>query len=167
MSGNQEDYKEWQDRHDSLNGEYDEEWDDETKRDHYENMRIANEMCVLTIMIPAIRFKRVDQVVFRELEGRLEARDEWGDDGNDGHDHRIDSLRDQDQVLAHGIAYHEGTYEYQTEGMQDMDPELRRELEEANNAKWAPNENEGEEQEQEQEEEEEDSDMDLCGSDSD
>lgn len=117
--------------------------------------------------IQPVQFRHVDQPVFRELEGRLEARDEWGDEGNDGHDQRIRNVQDQDLLLNNAIAYHEGTYEYQTEGMQDMDEELRRELEEENDRRWAPKEDEGEEQEQEQEEEEEDSDMDLCGSDSD
>ena len=65
--------------------------------------------------------------------GREEAREEWGDDGNDGHDERIEKLRGQKQLLNNDIAHAEGSYEYQTEGMQDMDPDLKRELEEENN----------------------------------
>ena len=34
----------------------------------------------------------------------------------------------QDQMLNHAIAHAEGKYEYQSESMQDMDPELNREL---------------------------------------
>lgn len=72
----------------------------------------------------------------RELQEREEAREEWGDDGNEGHDDRIEILRGQSQLLGHAIAHAEGTYEYQTEGMQDMDADLRRELEQENNERW-------------------------------
>ena len=133
-------------------------------------MQIANEQCVIdNHESQPVQFRHVDQLAFRELEGRLEARDEWGDEGNNGHDQRIRDVQDQDLLLKNAIAHHEGRYEYPTGGMQDMDEELRRELEEENDRRWAPKEDEGEEQEQEQEqeEEEEDSDMDLCGSDSD
>ena len=94
---------------------------------------------------------------------REEAREEWSDDGNDGHDERIEKLRDQKQLLNNGIAHAEGSYEYQTEGMQDMDPDLKRELEEENNEKWGYNEQvEGDHyQEDENEQEEETSDMDI------
>lgn len=59
------------------------------------------------------------------------------------------------------MAYHEGTYEHQTERMQEIDEGLRRELEEENERRWGKDENEGEEQE------EEDGDMDVRDSHSD
>lgn len=79
----------------------------------------------------------------RELQEREEAREEWGDDGNEGHDQRIEKLRDQSQLLGHAIAHAEGTYEYQTERMQDMDEDLRRELERENNERWGHHEYQG------------------------
>lgn len=74
--------------------------------------------------------------LYRELWGREEAREEWGDDGDEGHDERIEKLRDQGLLLSNAIAHADGDYEYQTERMQDMDPDLRRELEEENNERW-------------------------------
>ena len=98
------------------------------------------------------------------MQEREEARDEWGDDGNDGHDERIEKLRDRDQLLRHGIAHAEGNYEYQTEGMQDMDEDLRRELEAENDERWGKNNEHTEEvdgDQNEREPEETSSDMDI------
>lgn len=96
----------------------------------------------------------------RELMGREEAREEWGDDADDGHDERIEKLRDQDQLLKHGIAHAEGEYEYQTERMQDMDEDLRHELERENDERWPANEHEeGSGVDQRENEEEEDMDI--------
>jgi len=99
------------------------------------------------------------------LWGREEAREEWGDDGNDGHDERIEMLRVQGQLLNHAIAHAKGEYEFQTDRMQDMDEDLRRELEEENDEKWRNYEHvEGDhddERENEQEEQKETSDMDI------
>lgn len=102
--------------------------------------------------------------LFRELQGREEAREEWGDDADDGHDQRIEKLRDRDQLLRHGIAHAEGNYKYQTERMQDMDEDLRRELEEENDEKWGNNNEHTEEvddHQNEREPEETSSDMEI------
>lgn len=104
----------------------------------------------------------------RELQGRLEAREEWGDDGNDAHDRRIEMLRERDEALDHGIAHAKGEYEYQTEGIQDIDPDLRRELEIENDERWGYNEAvEGDRDERQdgnderEDEQEENSDMEI------
>ena len=102
--------------------------------------------------------------LFRELQGREEAREEWGDDADGGHDERIEKLRDRDQLLGHGIAHAEGDYEYQTERMQDMDEDLRRELEAENDERWGNNHEQTEEvdgDQNEREPEETGSDMDI------
>ena len=59
----------------------------------------------------------------REIEGRERAREEWGDEGDEGHDERIEKLRDRGQLLNHSIAHAEGKYEYETRGMQDVESE--------------------------------------------
>ena len=66
-------------------------------------------------------------------------------------------------MLEHDVAHADGEYEYQTERMQDMDPDLRRELEEKNYERWGYNkEVEGDlYQEDENEQEDETSDMDI------
>ena len=46
MSRNEDEYKEWQGRYESLRQEWDEDWSDEEKRDHLENMRLCNERYV-------------------------------------------------------------------------------------------------------------------------
>ena len=179
-----DDYKEYQDRYDSLEEEYDEDWSDEEKRNHYENMKDANERYVnhsdlsSRALVRSLLFIRpgtsrtmqnfdplkVDHS--RELQGREEAREEWGDDADDGHDRRIEVLRERDELLNHGIAHAEGGYEYQSEGMQDMDPDLRRELERENEERWGYNEaverdEESDGDDRREDELEETSDMDI------
>ena len=46
-------------------------------------------------------------------------------------------------MLKNDIAHAEGKYEYQTERMQDMDPNLKHRLEEENDARWLYNQQEG------------------------
>lgn len=141
MPRDEEEYKDWQDRYESLNEEWDENWSDEETRNHYENMKDTNE---------------------KELQGREETREEWADDGNEGHDRRIEDLRDRDQLLNHGIAHAEGEYEYEEEGMQDMDPDLKRELERKNDERWENNDHiEGDEGDEHENEQEETSDMEI------
>ena len=55
----------------------------------------------------------------REIEGRERAREEWGDDADEGHDDRIERLGSRGQLLNHAIAHSEGRYEYETRRMQD------------------------------------------------
>ncbi len=106
------------------------------------------------------------------MRGREEAAEDRGDDANEGHQERIDKLRDGSQILGHSLAHGNGEYEYQTEGMQDVDEDLRRELESENDGKilerWEYNRaveggyvEEGEGEPEEEEPEEEDSDMDI------
>ena len=101
------------------------------------------------------------------MRGREEAAEEWGDEGDEGHQDRIDKLRDASQLLGHSMAHVNGEYEYQTERMDDMDEDLRRELESENDGKilerWEYNRavEGGYVEEREEEPEEEDSDMDI------
>lgn len=97
------------------------------------------------------------------MRGREEAAAEWGDDGDEGHDHRIDEVRGTSQLLNHDMAHLHGEYEYQTERMHDMDEDLRRELERENDERWGYNHAvEGEHVEEgEEEPEDENSDMDI------
>ena len=102
----------------------------------------------------------------RELQEREEAREEWGDDANDEHDRRIEILRERDELLNHGIAHAEGEYEYQSEGMQDMDPDLRRELERENEERWGYDEavdrdQESDDDDRREDKQEETSDMEI------
>lgn len=53
MSRNEDEYKEWQERYESLKEEYDEDWSDDEKRDHLENMRLSNEQYVCHIALPS------------------------------------------------------------------------------------------------------------------
>lgn len=97
--------------------------------------------------------------------GREEARDEWGDEGDDNHDHRIEIVRNQDLLLKNAIAHADGEYDYHTESMRDVDPDLRRELERENDERWGYNSGLETRQEDdngnEQQEEEEEVDMDI------
>ena len=74
--------------------------------------------------------ERLTSFISREREGREQAR-EWGAD-DDGHEGRIDILRGNEQLLGHAIAHREGDYEYETEGMRDVNPDAHRGLEEEN-----------------------------------
>lgn len=75
------------------------------------------------------------------------------------------------QLLGHSIAHARGEYEYQTGRMQDIDEDLRRQLEHENNEHWGyspPAQDEHVEEREEESEEEseeepepEDSDMDT------
>ena len=51
MSRNEYEYKEWQERYESLKEEYDEDWSDDEKRDHLENMRLSNEQYVRHVVL--------------------------------------------------------------------------------------------------------------------
>ena len=102
------------------------------------------------------------------MRGREEAAEEWGDDGDEGHEQRIDKLKDTNQILGHSMAHVRGEYEYQSGGMHDMDEDLRRELENENDERWGYNHavEGGHVEEREEEPEDENSDMDiLSGSD--
>ena len=125
-----------------------------------------------------IRTQKADIDPDREREGREAAR-EWGAD-DDGHEDRIDILRGNEQLLGHAIAHREGDHEYETEGMEDVDPDAHGELEAENTEEESTRRermvermNNGtlvkddEEEVVEEEEEEEDSDMDIDESDDD
>ena len=68
--------------------------------------------------------------------GREEARDRWGDYADDGHDERIERLRDRDLQLDHAIAHAEGEHDYQATGRQDMHENVRREVGVENDERW-------------------------------
>lgn len=53
MSRNEDEYKDWQERYESLKEEYDEDWSDDEKRDHLENMKLSNEQYVCHIALPS------------------------------------------------------------------------------------------------------------------
>jgi len=119
-----DDYKEWQERYDDLNKEgwnnHDledddpDKWDTAQERDHAENMRLA---------------------AYWEDREREEAREDWDEDGNDGHDDRIERARDNEQLAANKRDHLDGQYDYATP-MQRRDDDLHRELEEENNRRW-------------------------------
>ena len=46
MPWNEDEYKEWQDGYENREEEWDEDWSDEQKRDHLENLKIWNEQYV-------------------------------------------------------------------------------------------------------------------------
>lgn len=105
----------------------------------------------------------------RELRGRERARDERAEFGEDdeGHDYRIEHVRNQGQLLNNSIAHEEGRYEYETRGMRDVNPGLHRELERENNERYATTHQSDEDSEEssgedveESEEKEEDNDDD-------
>ena len=80
-----------------------------------------------------------------EREARERVREEYGDDADEGHDDRIEKLRDTEQTVRNRIAYCKGEYTYDHEE-EETDPE----------------------QDDEEQEVEESSDMDIdSGSDSD
>lgn len=108
-----------------------------------------------------VKVSRAKRRQSRELKGREEAREEWGDDGNDGHDRRVEEVKDQEQLLKHGIAHAEGEYDYQTERMGDMDADLRHELERENNEKWGSTEHAEGDNHEERGNEQETSDMEI------
>ncbi|KAG8527049.1 uncharacterized protein KY384_008478 [Bacidia gigantensis] len=85
-----------------------------------------------------------------------------GDDGDEGHDERIEKLRDRGQLLDHGIARVEGRYECETRRMQDVEDDDDDDDDEgAEDAVGSSRDNEGDEHEERVREEEEDSDMDI------
>jgi hypothetical protein len=71
----------------------------------------------------------------RERYGREDARDDYGDDADGGHDERIMRLRDRELLFSLHRAHLDGEYEY-GKPMQEVDEDLRRELEEENNRRW-------------------------------
>ena len=91
----------------------------------------------------------------RERAGREEARDDHGEDADEGHDDRIEKLKDREQLLSNKIGHLDGEYEY-TEPMQDADENARREAEEENEKRWQQRADATQD-----EDHEENSDMDL------
>ncbi|KAK0120132.1 hypothetical protein ONS95_011540 [Cadophora gregata] len=152
-----DDYKEWQNRYDSLNEEaWDnsrrddadpEKWTKQQERNQAGNMRLAAE---------------------QERIGREEARDEWDEDANDGHDERIEKVKANEQLAANQLAHLDGEYEYATP-MQDGDEDLHKKLEEENNRHWQDRyaQNDDKEEGEEHNNSEEGSGMDLVDEDSD
>ena len=130
MPRKREEYRQWQDHRKSLNGEYDKNWSDETKRKHFEKLKYANEQCVSGTIIPADPFKCCNLFLFGELKGRLEARERWGNKADDGHDDRIDMLQGLVLTLDNSIAHAEGRYSFHPERIKDVDPKLRPKTEE-------------------------------------
>lgn len=53
-----------------------------------------------------------------EREGREQAREEHGDDADEGHDDRIEKLRDTEQTVRNRIAWCKGEYSYDDDGEQ-------------------------------------------------
>jgi len=47
---------------------------------------------------------------YRECQGRIRARDEYGETGDEGHDDRIDKLYDTAQTIRNRIAQLQGQY---------------------------------------------------------
>lgn len=146
-----DDYKEWQDRYNELNDEAWEnkdredddpdKWDATRDRDHTENMRDTTEQWVLHQASPIHRPTsflfphHTNSLRFRERAGREEARDDHGEDADEGHDDRIEKLKDREQLLSNKIGHLDGEYEY-TEPMQDADENARQEAEEENEKRW-------------------------------
>lgn len=114
-------------------------------------------MCVIFLIIIMLTFLND-----RERYGREDARDEYGDDADEGHDERIAALQARELLLSLHTAHLDGGYEY-TKPMQEVDDDLRRELEEENNRRWQQFEEEQEDHDEEHSEAhyEESSDMDL------
>ncbi|KAI4616961.1 hypothetical protein J4E83_006543 [Alternaria metachromatica] len=54
--------------------------------------------------------------------GREEARDEYGDDADEGHDDRIEKLNDTEQTVRNRIAYLKGEYTYDHEQEPESEP---------------------------------------------
>lgn len=104
--------------------------------------------------------------LYRERSGREEARDEWGEDADDGHDDRIEIARANEQIAANQVAHFNGEYEYDTRSMRDVDGDLHRELEEEHDRRWQVEENE-EQRDDEDEDDGNGSDMDIVDDDSD
>ena len=46
MARDEDEYKEWQDDYEEVEGEWDEDWSDEEKRKYYENLKLYNEKYV-------------------------------------------------------------------------------------------------------------------------
>ncbi|TPX08566.1 uncharacterized protein E0L32_009905 [Thyridium curvatum] len=122
-----------------LNEDDPEKWDSQQQPDHAEDTQKAAR---------------------DEREGREKARDWYRDEADEGHDERIEKVRGNEQVLTNQIAHIDPDYEYVT-SMRDMDPDLRRELEEENERRWAAHEQTG----GEDDDQEENSDMDIVSDD--
>ena len=54
-----------------------------------------------------------------EREGRERAREEYGDDADEGHDDRIQKLEDTAQTVRNRIAYCKGEYSYDDDEQED------------------------------------------------
>jgi len=72
----------------------------------------------------------------REREGREEARQQYGGDASQGHDDRIDHLKDTELLLANQTAHLDDPKHEYTKQMQDTDLGLKTKLEEENNKRW-------------------------------
>ena len=79
---------------------------------------------------------------------------------DEGHDRRIEITQERALLLNNTVAHEEGSYEYETRGMQDVDPDLHAEMERENDERWA-NPGGHHEEEREESDEDEHSDMDL------
>jgi hypothetical protein len=68
----------------------------------------------------------------RERNEREAAREDWGEDADEGHDDRIQKVTDLEQLAANKRDHLDGQYDY-AKPMQDGDADLHREVEEENN----------------------------------
>ena len=72
----------------------------------------------------------------RERYGREAEREYYGEYADEGHDNRIEKLYDEEQLLKNQIAHLDGEYDY-GQPMNEMDADLRQELEAENYARDA------------------------------
>ena len=64
-----------------------------------------------------------------EREGRERAREEEGEDADEGHDDRIEKLQDTEQTVKNRIAYCKGEYSYDDDEQGDEQGDNDAELE--------------------------------------
>ena len=53
MARDEEEYKQWQDAYDEVEGEWDEDWSNEEKQQYYENLQVYNEEYVDHFLLPS------------------------------------------------------------------------------------------------------------------
>ncbi|KAI9717715.1 MAG: hypothetical protein M1828_007118 [Chrysothrix sp. TS-e1954] len=116
-------YKVWQTRYESIARSY--------KR-NYDNIGIVDRLHDLNLLEACNQF---------ELKGRVKAREQHGDNADEGHDERIALLEYRGPWIKKWIAREKEGYERQSCGVQDTNSIEHKDLERGNNEQRAANGN--------------------------
>ena len=96
MAWVEDEYKEWQDNHEEVEGEWDDDWSDEEKQKYYENLEDHNEEYVY-------QYKEW-QDKYEEVEGEWD--DDWSDEEKQKH---YEKLKDHNEEYVYHLCFTNST----------------------------------------------------------